>query len=76
MIISDANSIETQYRVPNKRLFITSTRVCTGSHYWLICCGTIPTVYRSGSSNCCFRFYQQNVLVGFISILYYINSVL
>jgi len=68
MIIPNSNSIETQYRVPNKGLFIISTRVCTGSHYWLIRCGTIPVVYGSGSSNCCVRFYQQNLLVGYISI--------
>jgi len=70
MIIPNANSIETQYRVPNKRLFITLTRVCTGSHYWLIRYGTIPAVYRSGSSNYCFRFYQQNVLVGSYILVY------
>jgi len=68
MIISNENSIETQYRVPNERLFITSTRVCAGSHYWLIHCGTIPVVCGSASSNCYFRFYQQNVLGGSISI--------
>jgi len=60
MIIPNENSIETQYRVPNERLFITS-KACAGSHYWLICYGIIPVVYRSGSSNCYFKFYQQNV---------------
>lgn len=38
------------------------------SHYWLIRCGTIPAVYGSGSSNCYFRFYQQDVVGGSISI--------
>lgn len=65
MIIPNANSIENN-RVLNERLFIISTRMSAGSHYRLIHY-TIEQYlqsmnYGSGSSNCYFRFYQQNIL--------------